>query len=264
MAGWATPVRAEGWLGRQLRTYPSVGSTNDVALAAAAEGAPEGLVVIAEVQRAGRGRLQRRWEAPSGTSLLLSLLFRPPEPFAYHAARTTMAVGLALREAVRAVTGVVTELKWPNDLIVGGEGPGWCKLAGMLSEVGLTEAGEPVALVVGVGLNVNVAPEHLAALSPYATSLLALTGEPVSRLVLLERLLAAAEWRVDAVRDGRDLVPEWREALAWIGRQVEIQGVGERVVGLAEGVDAEGALLLRQADGRVRRFTAGDVTLRPI
>jgi BirA family transcriptional regulator, biotin operon repressor / biotin---[acetyl-CoA-carboxylase] ligase len=263
-------VRAGGWLGRDARHYSSVGSTNDVALAAAAEGAAEGLVVLAEVQTAGRGRLQRRWQAPAGCCLLFSALFRPPEPFAYHATRTLMAVGLGLREAVWSVAGVRAQLKWPNDLIVSGGDGGWCKLAGMLSEVTLSDAGlleAPIAqggLVVGVGLNVNVPPELLPGLAPNAGSLLALTGQVVSRVALLAHVLAGAERRVDALRRGIDLLPEWREALAWIGERVEVQGAGERLAGVAEGVDAEGALLLRLESGELRTFTAGDVTLRQV
>jgi BirA family transcriptional regulator, biotin operon repressor / biotin---[acetyl-CoA-carboxylase] ligase len=101
-------------------------------------------------------------------------------------------------------------------------------------------------------------------LAPHAGSLLALTGRRVSRAALLAHLLAGAERRLDAVRHGADLEAEWRGALAWMGRQVEVQGVGERWVGLAEDVDGEGALLLRLAGGELRRFTAGDVTLRVI
>ena len=261
-------VRTAGWLGRDLRHYPSVGSTNDIALAAAAEGAAEGLVVLAEEQTAGRGRLQRRWQAPAGSSLLLSLLFRPPDPFSFHATRTMMAVGLGLLEAVRSVAGVPAQLKWPNDLIVSDAGGGWCKLAGMLSELGWSQGGvkdaqfAPANLVAGVGLNVNVPPEALSELAPNAGSLWALTGEPVSRVTLLERLLAGTERRVDAVRRGVDPLPEWRDALAWMGERVELQGVGERFEGIAEDVDAEGALLVRLESGELRTFTAGDVTLR--
>ncbi len=258
----ASYVRAEGWLGREVIYYPVVDSTNDVVLAAAARDGVEGLVVVADEQRLGRGRLQRRWEAPAESSLLVSLLFRPPEPFDYHATRTLMAVGLALLDTVRNVVGIEAQLKWPNDLIVNGERSGWRKLAGMLSEVGVSGSGEPVALVVGVGLNVNIAPKSVMGLGPNASSLLTLTGHRVSRVQLLAHLLAGAEQRVEGVRQGVDLAPEWRAALAWIGQRVMVDGVGERVVGLAEDVDGEGALLLRLPDGGLRRFTAGDVTLR--
>ncbi|MGC9349049.1 MAG: biotin--[acetyl-CoA-carboxylase] ligase [Anaerolineae bacterium] len=268
----ATYRRGTGRFGRTLDYYCKVGSTNDLALEAGRRGAPEGLVIVADEQITGRGRLQRRWEAPLGTSLLLSIIFRPPEPFAFYAARATMVCGLALVSAVRAETGVAARLKWPNDLIVDrvtrGKAAerrtlaGWRKLAGMLSELGM-EAGGPAYLVVGVGLNVNVPTDLLPRLAPYATSLLALTGQSVDRVALLDRLLVGVESRYEALLAGTDPLPAWQAALAWMGEVVEVRTPAETVTGVAKGVDEEGALVLRVSDSEVRRFSAGDVSLRP-
>jgi len=250
-----------GWLGHQVLFRDQVGSTNDLALEMAQDGAREGLVVLAEEQTAGRGRLNRRWWAPAGTCLLVSLVFRPQAPFQMKASRITMACGLALLDAIRAETGVPVMLKWPNDVIVSREGS-WGKLAGMLSEVGL-EHGQPAVLVVGIGLNVNVPRESLAHLAPNAASLLVEGGSEVDRTALLDVFLSSAENRITAMRAGGDVLDEWRDGLAWMGQPVVVKTPTAVVKCVAETVDAEGALVVRLSDGSSCRFTAGDISLRP-
>ena len=159
----------EGWLGADFRYMQRVTSTNDLVLDAGQQGAPEGLVIVAEEQTAGRGRLARRWNAPPGTCLLMSLLFRPPEPFAYYAGRIPMLCGLALVEAVRHVAGLSVALKWPNDLIIAHSDDTWHKVAGMLSEIGM-QNNVPAFVVIGIGLNVNVPRALLPDLAPDAAS----------------------------------------------------------------------------------------------
>jgi len=101
----------EGW---DIRYFERVTSTNNLLLEAGRQGAPEGLIFIADEQTAGRGRLERRWVSPPGTCLLMSLLFRPAEPFTDHAPRLTMLCGLAIADAVAEVTGIAVQLKWPT------------------------------------------------------------------------------------------------------------------------------------------------------
>ncbi len=249
--------RREGW---DIRYLERVDSTNTALLDAGRQGASGGLVYIADEQTAGRGRLDRRWVAPPGTSLLMSLLFRPAEPFTYHAPRITMLCGLALADAVSAVTGIVAQLKWPNDLIITRDGV-WRKVAGMLSEVGHV-ADAPPFLVVGIGLNVNVPSALLPDLSPNATSLLAETGRSVERVALLDAFLGRVETYLAALHAGDDPLPLWRRRLAWIGATVLVQTPTGDVAGIAEDVDDDGALLLRLPDGRLQHFTVGDVSLR--
>lgn len=256
MTGLAAYRRA-GWTVRYL---PQVGSTNDVALAAGCQGAADKLLVLADAQTAGRGRLARRWESPPGACLLLSLLFRPPEPFAHHAARVTMLCGLALAEAVETVAGLPVALKWPNDLIVTGPGA-WRKLAGMLSEIGL-EDGAPAFLVVGIGLNVTVPSGDLSKLAPNAASLLAETGRTIRRGALLEAFLARVETHYARLGQGDDPHPTWRARLAWLGQPVIVHTPTQAVTGVAEDVDATGALRVRLPDGSAQSFAVGDVSLR--
>jgi BirA family transcriptional regulator, biotin operon repressor / biotin---[acetyl-CoA-carboxylase] ligase len=256
--------RAEGWLGRTIDYRARVDSTNDQLMAAGEAGAAEGTVIVADVQTAGRGRLDRKWHAPVGTCLLLSMLFRPPQPFARYASRTTMACGLAVLDAVQEVTGLRLVLKWPNDVIVEDEQEpqGWAKVAGLLSEIGL-RSGVPAFLGVGVGLNVNLPRAYLVDLAPGATSLLALAGYPVSRVRLLDRLLAVTERRYDALRAGdEDPFEAWRASLAWLGDPVIVRTPTGVVRGIAEDVDVQGRLQVRAPDGQRHTFSAGDVSLR--
>ena len=244
------------FVGRNLVYLPETGSTNTEARRLAQAGAPEGALVIADYQTAGRGRLDRRWLAPPGSSLLLSLIFRPALA-PHQAQRLTMICGLALLEAVEAETGLRLGLKWPNDALIGGR-----KVAGILTELSLRGAAVDYA-VVGMGLNVNLDPARLPddLLAP-ATSLSHELGRPVDRLSLLWAFLRAVERRYLALQAGRSPQAEWARHLVTLGQPVTVSAGGATFGGLAEGVDADGALLVRREDGRVQRVLAGDVTLR--
>jgi len=245
------------FVGRNLVYLPETDSTNTKARRLARQGAPEGTLVIADYQTAGRGRFNRRWLAPPGSSLLLSLIFRPPLA-PHQAQRLTMLCGLALLEAIETETGLRADLKWPNDVVLAGR-----KVAGILTELSLRGATVDYA-VVGVGLNVNLDPARLPAdlLTP-ATALSHEAGRRVDRLSLLGAFLQAVEQRYLALRAGWSPREEWARRLVTLGRRVVISE-GERTFdGLAEGVDADGALLVRLDDGRLRKVLAGDVTLRP-
>lgn len=242
-------------LGCRVHYHAVIGSTNDEARRLAAEGAPEGTLVIADSQTAGRGRLGRRWFAPAGTSLLFSLIFRPPLAPA-QAQRLTMCAGLAVAEAVHEEVGLEVGLKWPNDIVWEGR-----KLGGILTELE-TEGERLVYAVVGVGLNVNLDASALPPLLMPATSLAAALGRPVERLALLLAILARWEEHYRRLRQGHSPYREWAARLITTGQNVQVS-LGEEVKeGLAIGVDADGALLLRRDDGQVERIWGGDVTLR--
>lgn len=242
----------------------SVGSTNDVAKELASGGAPEGTAVVAEEQTAGRGRLARRWVAPPGTSLLCSILFRPTlRPTQAH--RLTMLCSMAAADAIGQLTSLAVHLKWPNDLIVDSRGsePGpqrWHKLAGILTEAELARDNLDF-VIVGIGINVNVPHEELVDLAPGATSVSAEAGHEVDRSALLVGLLKRVENRYGRLQRGENPHQEWSERLATLGREVRVRTAERSLLGVAEGVDADGALLLRTEDGSLERLLAADVTL---
>jgi BirA family biotin operon repressor/biotin-[acetyl-CoA-carboxylase] ligase len=251
-------------LGRELTYLPRTGSTNDAAKKLAAQGAPEGTVVVADEQTAGRGRLGRRWLAPPGTCLLCSILFRPSlSPT--QTQQLTMLCAIAATNAIKETAGLHVWLKWPNDLVVKSpipnlQSPEWKKLAGILTETGLTGKHLDYA-IVGIGINVNVEPELLPTLDPNATSTLAETGQAVDRGALLARFLAEVEQRYEALKAGKSPYQEWASRLATLGQQVRATTSEETLVGVAESVEKDGTLLLRTPDGVRHRLTVGDVSL---
>lgn len=249
-----------------VRWVAETGSTNADLAALAADGAPEGVVLVADHQTAGRGRLGRTWTAPAGSSLLLSVLFRPALPVG-HAHALTTAVALAAREACTEVAGITPGLKWPNDLVVavpdadGAER----KLAGVLAESSLAGA-HLDAVVVGIGLNVNwprALPDEIADL---ATSLNHLAGDAVDRAGLLAALLVGLDRRYTALLGpgGRAaLRDEEHAASATLGRRVRVLRAHDEVEGTAVGFTDDGALRL-EVDTDVLVVPVGDVVhLRP-
>ncbi len=243
--------------GRRIYHYERIGSTNDVARDLARAGAPEGTVVIAEEQTSGRGRRGRTWLAPPRSCLLVSLIFRPPLP-AGEAFRLTMLTAVAAAGAVEKVSGIAPEIKWPNDLLVDGK-----KLAGILSEAATIEDRLEYA-VVGLGLNVNFDPARHPEIAATATSLSTLSGGEVSRVQLLQALLAEIEARYETLVPGMVdvLWQEWQHRLGTLGRQVVVTEGGRSEYGLAEAVAPDGSLLLRRADGSLLTVAVGDVSLR--
>jgi BirA family transcriptional regulator, biotin operon repressor / biotin---[acetyl-CoA-carboxylase] ligase len=241
----------ETGLWRSLDVVDEIGSTNAALLAAAAEDAPEGTVLIAEHQVTGRGRLDRVWTSPPRAGLTLSLLLRPDVPAARRG-WLPLLTGVALAESVRGVTGVQVSLKWPNDLLAG-DGR---KLAGILAE---SSGG---AVVVGVGLNVSTTA---AELPETATSLSDVLGAPVDRGPVLLAFLRAFEARYRRWSDGvGDPVSSGlaRDYLAWcstVGTTVSVAlPDGSTLEGVAEAVDWDGRLVVATAHGPVE-LASGDV-----
>ena len=239
-----------------------VDSTNDGLRRLAAEGAPEGTVLVADRQTAGRGRRGRSWHSPPGCGLYLSALFRNPGPM--HAlTRWTLLTAVAAVDAVRSATGIDVRIKWPNDLWHDGK-----KLAGILVESRST-GGRVEELIAGVGINVsNGAAELPASSDPAPTSLLAIAGRAPSRESLALELLGRLGHEAATLRQGDwpGLVSRW-EARASPSR-------GERVVvrppdgappWIAEidGLEPDGALRVRRAGGRMEAIRTSD-SVRPL
>jgi BirA family biotin operon repressor/biotin-[acetyl-CoA-carboxylase] ligase len=250
------------WLGRPYRYAAELDSTNEQMKQWAAGGAGHGAVLLADYQSAGRGRLDRRWDAPPGTSLLLSVLLRPAGWPAERGAWLTMLAGLAVAEAIEGVVGLPARLKWPNDVLIEQAGQ-WRKTGGLLLDATLD--GERLATaIVGIGLNVNVPAEALAGFATPATSLLAAAGRAVARRPLLAALLARLERAYDAADAGQSPAVAWSARLQTLGQAVTVSAAGSAVplAGVAEGVDEWGRLLVRDAAGQLHTIAAGDVTLR--
>ncbi len=243
---------------RPVHYSASVGSTNAEAKQLAAAGAPAGTLVIADEQTAGKGRMGRHWLAPPNTCLLMSLVFRPAlAPQEVH--RLTMLCSLAAAEAIEAQTGLAIGIKWPNDLIVP-RTPPYRKLAGLLTETSFTGRALEYA-VVGMGINVNVDPATLGPVLTPATSLMTELGRPVDRLELLAAILQRIEDRLPVLSAGQ-LHQDWSGRLVTLGQSVTATTPEKQMHGLAEAVDQDGALLLRDLAGNLQRISVGDVTLR--
>ncbi|MFD1542227.1 biotin--[acetyl-CoA-carboxylase] ligase [Nonomuraea guangzhouensis] len=237
------------WTG--VRVVESTGSTNADLAQAAKEGAEEGLVLVAESQLAGRGRLTRTWTAPPRSGLTVSVLLRPEVPIARQG-WLALLFGVAAASAVRRLAEVDVRLKWPNDLLIGEH-----KLAGILAE----RAED--AVVIGMGLNVSLKPAELPVET--ATSLAieqaaCVDRDPLLRAVLREVERHYRDWsEAGGDADACGLRAAYQASSATIGRQVRVELPGDRVlVGQATGIDQAGHLQMI-ADGRTHALSAGDV-----
>lgn len=239
-------VEPGGW--RRVDIVTSTGSTNADLVAAARAGEAAGLVLIAEEQSSGRGRLDRSWQAPARSALLMSVLLRPtPAPSAW--TLLPLLAGLAVVEAVRSVAQLPATLKWPNDVMIADR-----KLGGIL--VQLVDS----AVVVGLGLNVSIREPELPVST--ATSI-AIAGGVTDREALAKEVLRALRRRYDAWTgaggEASAVLPMYREVCATIGRAVRVDLPTDGAIeGIAHDVDDAGRLVLRTDDGE-RAFTVGDV-----
>jgi BirA family biotin operon repressor/biotin-[acetyl-CoA-carboxylase] ligase len=241
---------------QNLVFHRSLDSTNTLAKELAAQGAPEGTLVLAEEQSAGRGRMGRHWVSPGYANLLFSLLLRPrihkDQVFV-----TTMILALATIKAVKSRTGLTSAIKWPNDIFVRGK-----KLGGILTEFSLRQE-EIDYVVVGLGLNVNWSPHRTEEASRLATSILAETGSRISRNDLLVTLLRIFEPYYGEVLSGQidDFYKTWNEASMIIGRNVEIVTPVEKTHGRALRIDRSGALIIEDDTGKEQRIISGEVSV---
>ena len=235
-----------------VRIYDEIGSTNTEVMEEARVGAPEGLVIVADHQTAGRGRLGRTWSAEPGTSLLVSVLLRPPLPISEVPA-VLMAAGLAACDGVEGAAGFRPQLKWPNDLVVGDR-----KLAGLLTE---STPGEVTAVILGLGVNVT-ADAYPAELAGAATSCEEEAQRPVDRAELLVAFLTALEARYSTVlvQGGREKTMEaYGGDSATIGRRVRIEVPRGMLEGTADRVAWNGQLVVVDDNGGQHVVQAGDV-----
>jgi BirA family biotin operon repressor/biotin-[acetyl-CoA-carboxylase] ligase len=233
--------------------FETLNSTNDLAKELAAQGAPEGTMVVAETQTGGRGRLGREWDSPPGVGLYVSLVLRPMLP-PMELPQITLTTAVAVVRAVRRVAGLAPGIKWPNDLLVNGK-----KLAGILTEME-TESDRIRHVVVGLGLNVNN-PAFPPELAVTATSLALTAGGTFSRVELLKAWLEEFEDLYDRFLNQRfpEILEEWKAAAVTLGRTVTVRQGPREISGQALDVAPDGALLLRTAGGEIVRVTSGEI-----
>jgi BirA family transcriptional regulator, biotin operon repressor / biotin---[acetyl-CoA-carboxylase] ligase len=256
-----------GMLGRSVLYFETISSTNDVALRRAESGVPDGFIVVADEQRAGRGRTGRAWFSPPGAGLYVSVVIRPesggragqgdgaPEWTRW----LTLSAGVALVEGIEAATGLPVQLKWPNDVVVHESKRSARKLAGILAEAQFAD-GRLHAIVLGFGINVGQAA-YPSELAERATSLERELGRAVDRGTVLVEVLASLSNAIDMVRAGRwdDMLRRWHAlAPSASGALVEWAGPSGFVHGTTAGLDRDGALLIRTATG-VTTALAGEV-----
>ena len=242
-------------IGRAVHALDEVGSTQAEIARLAAEGAPEGTVVTARHQRAGRGRLGRAWWDRAGESVLVSVLLRPAIPPS-RAPQLALVGALAVVDAVAAETGLTPGIRWPNDVLVAGR-----KICGILAEAATKADGRLERVILGIGLNVNqdAFPPDVA---ERAASLRQVTGRVHERERLLEAVLAAldARYRAFLAEGGAALRAAWRERSVTLGERVRTPDGRE---GVAVDLDETGALLVRAEDGAMMRVASGEVAGAP-
>ncbi len=233
-----------------LSWHDEVGSTNDLAMAAATSGAREGLVIAANAQSSGRGRLGRSWASPPDAGLYVSVVLHPSRDAL---SLITIAAGVAVAEGIEAASGLRAGVKWPNDVYAGTR-----KLAGILAEAGASAFGEHVVLGFGINLQPAALPPEVA---ERATSIESELGRRVDRGLVLAECLAALASRYEALQHqrGYEVLAAWRSRAAQhLGKAVEWdEGDGLRR-GIAHDIDTTGALLIR-VDNRIVRVISGEV-----
>ena len=241
-------------IGRRIEYREEVESTNTEALQLAQQDAPEGTVVIAEAQSAGRGRLTRSWESPPSMNLYLSVILRPDVP-AQSASLIPLAVGVAVADVISQYCPGQVRLKWPNDVLVGGK-----KICGILAEM-RTKADRVAFVIAGIGVNINMKKLHFPReLRETATSLQIETALEIDRLDVAVRLLEALErWYRIYINGGQDHIRQsWLKYADIIGKRIEVVYQSDTQRGTVVGLDENGALLLEGETG-LQQVLAGDV-----
>jgi len=248
------PELGECEIGKKIVHYFLTGSTNTVAMGLASNGAPHGTVVLAEEQSAGRGRFGRAWYSEKSSGIYVSIILRPTLPPAA-APILTLLAGVAGHHAIRKITGLVTDIRWPNDLLISGK-----KVGGILTEMS-AELDRIHAVVVGMGLNVNhrSLPKDLRAT---ATSLSLEGGRRYSRVHILVALLKEMQhfYLLHQERGSADVVRCWESISSFArGKRIRVLRNSGEAFGLTQGLEPNGALRVRFEDGHEEALISGEV-----
>ena len=240
------------FIGQRIIYYPTLPSTMEVARREARQGAEEGTVILADEQTAGKGRLKRVWLSPKGSIALSVILY----PSVVYLPSLIMLTSLAVAHSVGTVTGLKSQIKWPNDVLINGR-----KVCGILIESDVSKKVVNYA-ILGIGINVNQRLSHFPDILPIAASLSDELGRDASRLDLIRHLLVEVERLYLTLPVGEAVYEEWRDRIVTLGNRVHVSSGKSRYEGVAESVARDGSLLLRLSNGSLIKIVAGDVTLR--
>lgn len=247
------------WLGRSVCYEDCVGSTNNVAKSLANAGCENGLLVVAEEQGAGKGRLSRGWISPHAKGIWFSVVLKPPF-LPQEASKCTLLAAVAVVKAINSIKGVKAAIKWPNDILLNGR-----KLVGILTEMN-AEFGHINYIVIGTGINTHGEPEDYPEdVRDIAISVADVAEEPVSRVQLLADILKNMEdlYELVCAEGFAPILSEWRKYSCTLGQEVKVIAPDMTYFGTALDIDEEGLLIVRKTDGELEKVVAGDVSIRP-
>jgi BirA family biotin operon repressor/biotin-[acetyl-CoA-carboxylase] ligase len=239
------------FIARRIYYFDAVSSTMDIAMELGIKGLPEGTVVLAEAQTKGRGRLGRQWFSPKYKGVYFSLVLRPkvsPD----QASIFTLLAAVSICEAIKKVTALDIQIKWPNDILIHNK-----KLGGILTELN-AEMDEVRFIVIGIGININ---NDKKALVGGATSLREYKKENISRIELLQEILRKIEanYLIFQEKGAQPIIEKWRAHNVTLNRRVRVLLHGKQLEAEALDIDTDGGLLLRKDSGIIQKVTAGDV-----
>lgn len=244
------------WAGKTVHFARETDSTNTWAKKLAKEGAEHGTLAVAEFQSAGRGRFDRKWTAPEGSSIMMTLLLRP-EFSPQYASMLTLVMGLSVAQAVEEA-GFEVSIKWPNDVVVSRK-----KISGILTEMGVqgTEIGY---VIIGVGINVNL-KEFPEEVQDKATSLYLESGQEYDRSLMIGLVMKYFETNYEKfvqTCDFRNLLADYHKMLININQPVRVLDKNNGFQGVCLGIDEKGELLVKKEDSTVEKVSAGEVSVR--
>lgn len=240
------------FIGKRILYYPSIPSTMDVARKMVKEGAEEGTVIVAGEQTSGRGRLERKWLSPPGTSLSLSVILRPALKIL---PQLNMAASLAVVQCVERITTLKPVIKWPNDVLINSK-----KLSGILID-SIFQGNELEAAIIGIGINVKLNPSSFPDISNIATSLSVEMKREVSRREVLFSLVEELDKVYHGLTEGEPVYERWLTRVETLGKLVQVKWRDTIEEGYVESVNADGSLVLKRHDGSLITMVAGEVTL---
>jgi BirA family biotin operon repressor/biotin-[acetyl-CoA-carboxylase] ligase len=241
-------------IGRQLHHFFQIASTNESALQMGREGKADGSVILAEEQTAGRGRMGRSWLSEKGSGIYLSVLLYPPLP-PWKAPLLSLLSAVAVQRTIQQVCQLEADIKWPNDLLLGGK-----KFAGILLEMS-SDLDRIKHAVIGIGVNVNQ-KSFPSPLDGKATSLLLETKRLISRIELTARLLHSFDELYRALLAGKeaDIITDWIRCSSFArGRRILLDWNGAKIGGITLGLTGEGFLRIQLDDGTVREIASGEI-----